>query len=109
METKRKKTWGREVAVVIMLWFAYIVETKDIEYAQILILPVSTIVIGTFGLKRLTADTGMFSGGSVESPDRRGAERLDDYEEMYKMRRDEGPRYVSDPKESCEERRDTYP
>lgn len=77
-ETK-KKTWGREFAFIVAIWFAYIVETKDIEYAEILILPVTTIVLGTFGLKRITNDTGMFTRTSAERTDWGRSERSGQY------------------------------
>lgn len=56
----KKKTWGREIAFIILLWFFWIVETKDIEYVKILTLPVFTFVFSAYGLKRLTDDTGLF-------------------------------------------------
>lgn len=44
-----KKTYKREFAVVLFLWFAYIVEVKDVEYAKFLVWPVFTVVAGAFG------------------------------------------------------------
>lgn len=108
-ETK-KKTWGREFAFIVAIWFAYIVETKDIEYAEILILPVTTIVLGTFGLKRITNDTSMFTRTSAERTDWRGSERVGKRydEEMYAVQRREDSGYVSNSKESCKNHRETY-
>lgn len=56
--TKRKKTWGREIATFVLLWFMfYIVPMKDIEYVEILVLPVFSLWTLSFGLKRITSDT----------------------------------------------------
>jgi len=66
-QPKKKKTWGREVAFLILIWFFYIVETKDVEYTKILSLPVFTFVFAAYGLKRVTDDTSMFQRTSFTS------------------------------------------
>lgn len=69
------KTYKRELAVVLLVWFMYIVEVKDVEVIQILVWPVFTFSALSFGLdwfgKRLPE--------SLEPPDRRGTKRSREY------------------------------
>lgn len=59
-DSKGKKTWGREIATFVLLWFMfYIVPMKDIEYVKILVLPVFSLWTLAYGLKRITNDTGL--------------------------------------------------
>jgi hypothetical protein len=44
-----KKTFKRELAVILLLWLAYIVETKDVAIIEILVWPVFTYVGAAFG------------------------------------------------------------
>jgi hypothetical protein len=83
---QKKKTWGREVAFLILVWFFYIVETKDVEYTKILSLPVFTFVFAAYGLKRVTTDTELFQRASFTT-DGRGSERSS----QYSVRKDEHP------------------
>lgn len=60
MSRPRNKTWGREIATFVLLWFMfYIVPMKDIEYVKILVLPVFSLWTLAYGLKRITNDTGL--------------------------------------------------
>lgn len=64
---KKPKTWGREIATFVLLWFIfYVVPMKGIEYAEILVLPVFSLWTLAYGLKRLTNDTSMF-GDTTQS------------------------------------------
>lgn len=52
-ETKEptKKTWKREMALALFLWFAYIVETKDVELIELVVWPIFTFGGLAFGLE----------------------------------------------------------
>ncbi len=50
-EETKGKTWKRELAVVLLLWFAYLVETKDEHLIEILVWPVFTYSAISFGLQ----------------------------------------------------------
>ena len=45
-----KKTFKRELAVVLLVWLIYIVETKDASIIEILVWPVFTFVTAAFGI-----------------------------------------------------------
>jgi hypothetical protein len=45
-----KKTFKRELAVALLIWFVYIVEVKDDNIIEILVWPVFTFVTAAFGL-----------------------------------------------------------
>ena len=45
-----KKTLKRELAVILLIWFAYIVEVKDASIIEVLVWPVFTFVTAAFGL-----------------------------------------------------------
>lgn len=49
-----KKTYGREIAVIILLWFGYVVETKGPEIIEILAWPVFTLTAAAFGVKHFS-------------------------------------------------------
>ena len=44
-----KKTYKRELSVILLLWLAYVVEVKDVEIIQILVWPIFTFVGAAFG------------------------------------------------------------
>jgi len=44
------KTFKREVAIVLMLAFSYVVYTDDIEMVKVLVWPVFTFAAAAFGL-----------------------------------------------------------
>lgn len=44
------KTYKRELAIVLLVWLVYIVETKDVSVVQIVVWPVFTVVAGAFGI-----------------------------------------------------------
>lgn len=47
---EKNKTWKRELAVVLLLWFAYLVETKDENLIKVLVWPVFTYSALAFGI-----------------------------------------------------------
>lgn len=44
------KTYKRELAVVLLLWLMYVVETKDASTIEILVWPVFTFAALAFGM-----------------------------------------------------------
>jgi hypothetical protein len=67
----KQKTFKREVAVIMLLWLAYIVETKDVEVINVLVWPIFSFAAASFGLdvySKLHRNTPEPSNG-------RGAER----------------------------------
>lgn len=57
-ETK-SKTYKRELAVVLLVWFAYLVETKDESLIEVLVWPVFTYSALAFGLNWYAPNGGM--------------------------------------------------
>lgn len=45
---KNKKTWKRELAVILLVWFMYIVEVKDVEVVKVLVFPVFSYITAVF-------------------------------------------------------------
>jgi hypothetical protein len=43
------KTYKRELAVVLLLWLAYVVEVKDPSLVEVLVWPIFTYVMAAFG------------------------------------------------------------
>lgn len=43
------KTYKRELAVVMLVWLAYVVEVKDPTLVEVLVWPVFTYVMAAFG------------------------------------------------------------
>ena len=73
-----KKTFKRELAVVLLLWLFYIVEVKDVEIIEILVWPIFTFVTAAFGLDQYSK-LQQRSSRSTESSDRWGDERSSEY------------------------------
>ena len=48
-QTKYKKTFKREVAVLLLIWLVYLVETKDVEIIQVLVWPIFSFAAASFG------------------------------------------------------------
>jgi hypothetical protein len=44
------KTYKRELAAILLVWFTYVVEVKDVNLIEILVWPVFTFVALSFGL-----------------------------------------------------------
>lgn len=59
-----KKTFKREVAVILLLWLFYVVEVKDAEIIEILVWPVFTFATAAFGLDQFSKLRDKSSGPS---------------------------------------------
>jgi hypothetical protein len=44
------KTYKRELAAILLVWFAYVVEVKEVSLVEVLVWPVFTFVALSFGL-----------------------------------------------------------
>ena len=66
-----RKTFKREIAVALMVWLVYLVETKDIELVKVVVWPILTWPALAFGMdwhgKQSTYRKP--SGGSKPDPD----------------------------------------
>ena len=47
---KPTKTYKREIALALLVWLAYIVETKDVQIIEILAWPIMVYVGAAFGI-----------------------------------------------------------
>jgi len=72
-ETKRKKTYKRELAVVLLIWLGYLVETKEPELVETLVFPVFTFSALAFGMSWYAPNGGLLRQ-PPQSLDRRRAE-----------------------------------
>lgn len=63
------KTYKRELAVLLLVWLVYIVETKDANVIALVVWPVFTVAAGAFGIDWYGKSTGM-RGKSPEPSDR---------------------------------------
>lgn len=59
MKEAKTKTYKREVACVLFLWFMYITETKDVEVLKILVWPIFAFGGLSFGLDWFNKSGGM--------------------------------------------------
>lgn len=55
----KTKTYKREVAVALLVWFIYLVETKEANLIEILVWPVFTYSAIAFGLQWVSPNGGM--------------------------------------------------
>lgn len=65
------KTYKRELAVVLLVWLIYIVETKNESIIEVLVWPVFTFVTAAFGLDQYSK----LQQRPPKPTDRRGTER----------------------------------
>lgn len=72
------KSYKRELAVVLLIWFAYLVETKSESLVEILVYPVFTYSAIAFGLQWYSPNGGMLRNTS-QPTDRRRPERSGEY------------------------------
>lgn len=70
-----QKTFKREVAVILLLWFFYVVEVKDAKIIEILVWPVFTFVTAAFGLDQYSK----LRDKSIGPFDGQGNERSSEY------------------------------
>ena len=66
-----RKTFKRELAVILLVWLIYIVETKDASIIEILVWPVFTFVTAAFGLDQYSK----LQQRGIQSSDGRGTKR----------------------------------
>lgn len=67
------KTYKRELAAILLVWFAYVVEVKEVSLVEVLVWPVFTFVALSFGLDWWgKSATGV---QTPESPNRGRSER----------------------------------
>lgn len=71
----KEKTWKRELAVVLLLWLMYVVETKDASTIEILVWPVFTFAALAFGMDWFGKSSNGVWGESSISSDRGRAKR----------------------------------
>jgi hypothetical protein len=71
----KEKTWKRELAVVLLLWLMYVVETKDAGTIEILVWPVFTFAALAFGMDWFGKSSNGLWEGSTISSDGRGSKR----------------------------------
>ena len=45
-----KKTFKREIAIVLLLWLVYVVEVKDVSIVEVLVWPIFAFLGAAFGL-----------------------------------------------------------
>ena len=66
-----EKTYKRELAIILLVWFIYLVETKDINIVEVTIWPVFSFVTAAFGFDAY----GKLQQGSTKPSHGRGTER----------------------------------
>lgn len=69
-----RKTFKRELAVVLLVWLFYIVEVKDVEIIEILVWPVFAFVTAAFGLDQYSKLQQGSSGSSSGRGNQRSSE-----------------------------------
>jgi hypothetical protein len=88
-ETKRtlisKKTYKRELAVALLIWFAYLVETKDINLVEVLVWPVFTYSALAFGIDWWGKSNGMQRNPSTQSTYGGRSQRSSEYPDWEKQ------------------------
>lgn len=73
-----KKTFKRELAVALLIWFVYIVEVKDVSIIETLVWPVFTFVTAAFGLDQYNK-LQQRSSRSADGDNRWGDSRSSEY------------------------------
>lgn len=66
-----EKTYKRELAIILLVWFIYLVETKDINIVEVTIWPVFSFVTAAFGFDAY----GKLQQGSTKPSHGRGNQR----------------------------------
>lgn len=69
------KTYKRELAVVLLLWLAYVVEVKEPNVVEVLVWPVFTFAALSFGLDWFGKSPSSLQQSTPKSTNRRGTER----------------------------------
>jgi hypothetical protein len=71
-----KKTFKREVAILLLLWLVYIVEVKDAKIIEILVWPVFSFAAAAFGFDQYSK---LQQSRSTKSSDRGRSQRSSEY------------------------------
>ena len=74
MKVQNKKTYKRETALALLVWFVYVVETKDAEIIELLVWPIFTFLSLAYGMQWYSPNGGLFKS-SDELADRGRTER----------------------------------
>lgn len=66
-----KKTYKREIAIVLLLWLAYVVEVKDVSIVEVIIWPIFAFLGAAFGLDAYSKQlqqrfNGVSNGGRTQ-------------------------------------------
>ena len=69
------KTYKREIAVALLVWLTYVVETKDASTIEILVWPVFTFAALAFGMDWFGKSANGVWEGYTLSSDGRGSKR----------------------------------
>lgn len=72
------KTYKRELAVGLLVWLIYIVETKDASIIEVLVWPIFTFAALAFGMDWFGKSDSL-QRQSPQSFNRRGSERSSEY------------------------------
>lgn len=73
------KTYKREIAVVLLVWLAYVVEMKDANIVEVLVWPVFTFVALAFGLDWWNKSGNGVQQSSPEAPNRGRTKRSSEH------------------------------
>jgi len=84
-----KKTYKREVALLLFIWLVYLVETKEPELVQILAFPVFTFGALAFGLQWYSPNGGLLKPQSTGSTNRGRPQRSSE----HTSRKDQQPNH----------------
>lgn len=74
-----KKSYKRELAVVLLVWFAYLVETKSESLVELLVWPVFTYSALAFGLQWAAPNGRLLGNSSFETTDWRRSQYSSEY------------------------------
>jgi hypothetical protein len=69
------KTFKRELAVILLVWLAYVVEVKDASLVEVLVWPVFTFAALSFGLDWFGKSPSGMQQSSFGPPNRRRTQR----------------------------------
>ena len=78
MTPKKPKTYKRELAISLLVWLVYVVETKDANIIEILVWPIFTFAALAFGMDWFGKSDGLRQW-TPESSDRGRSQRGSEY------------------------------
>lgn len=68
------KTYKRELAVALLIWLMYVVETKDVSVVEVLVWPVFTFAAAAFGFDQYAKLQQTSSGSTDRGRSQRSSE-----------------------------------